>query len=115
MAVGIMHCLAVKFSAMFSRPLAARRHGSVITLAIVELMIDVSVEVVGTVEPRSRTDEYPAREPFRAVVAIGSAVVRWNLVIAVRACRRFSDAHRDLRGSVMAGGDEKPAGNAQNT
>jgi hypothetical protein len=115
MAVGIMHRLAVKFCAMFRRLLAARRHGTVITLAIVETMIDVSVEMVRTVEPRSRTDEYATAEPFRTVITIGSAVVRRSLVIAVRARRRFSDIDRHLRGCVMAGSDEKPGGYTQNT
>jgi hypothetical protein len=57
MAMLIVHRRAVKLRAMFRWLLAARWHGPVITLAIVEMMIDVSVEVVRTMEPRSRTDE----------------------------------------------------------
>jgi hypothetical protein len=45
MAVCIMHCFAMKFRTMFSDMLAARWHGSVVALTIVEMMIDVSVEM----------------------------------------------------------------------
>ena len=60
MAVGIMHCLAVKFRAMFRRTLAARWHRPVISLAIVEMMINVSIEVIRPMKPGTRADEHTA-------------------------------------------------------
>jgi hypothetical protein len=45
MAMFVMHGFAVKLGAMFSWTLAARWHGSLVALAIVEMMIDVSVEM----------------------------------------------------------------------
>ena len=45
MAVWIMHCFAMKFRTVFGDMLAASGHRSVIALAIVEMMIDVSVEM----------------------------------------------------------------------
>ena len=45
MAMCIMHCFAMKFGTVFSDMLAARGHRSAIALAIIEMMIDVSVEI----------------------------------------------------------------------
>jgi hypothetical protein len=55
-----MHCLAVKFCAVLGCTLAACGQSPVVTLAKVEMMIDVSVEVFRPVVPRPRTDEYTA-------------------------------------------------------
>jgi hypothetical protein len=48
-----MHCLAVKLGTVFRRSLATRWKLAVIALAVVELMIDVSVEMIRPVIPRS--------------------------------------------------------------
>jgi hypothetical protein len=45
MAMFVMHGFAVKLGTMFRWMLAASRHGPVVTLTIVEMMIDVSVEM----------------------------------------------------------------------
>jgi hypothetical protein len=66
MSVRVMHRLAVKFCAMLCRALAARRRRTMIAMPEVESMIDVAVEVLRPVKPRSRTDEYTTREPLRA-------------------------------------------------
>ena len=58
MAARVMHRLAVKFCTMFRRMLAARWHRPVVALAKVETMIDVSIEVVRPVIPRSSPDKY---------------------------------------------------------
>jgi hypothetical protein len=60
MAAWVMHCLAVKLCTVFRWTLAARGHRSVVALAKVETMIDVSIETIRPVEPRSRPDEYTA-------------------------------------------------------
>jgi len=60
MAMLVMHRLAMKFGAVFGCSLASAGHGSVVTLAIIELMIDVSVEMFRPAVPRSRPDEYTA-------------------------------------------------------
>jgi len=41
----IMHGFAVKLGSTFRWMLAARRHGPMVALTIVEMMIDVSVKV----------------------------------------------------------------------
>ena len=60
MAMCVMHCLAVKFRAVFRWTFTARGKTSMVALAIVEMMIDVSVEVLRSVEPGSRADKYTA-------------------------------------------------------
>jgi len=60
MAMYIMHCLAVKLCTVFRWAFTARRHRPVVALAKVETMIDVSIETIRPVEPRSRPDEYTA-------------------------------------------------------
>jgi hypothetical protein len=45
MAMFVMHGFAVKRGPMFRRTLAPRWHGPVVTLTIIEMMIDVSVEM----------------------------------------------------------------------
>jgi hypothetical protein len=60
MAMYVMHCLTVKLCAVFCWALAARRHRAVISLAIVEMMIDVPVKMIRPVIPRSGSDEKSA-------------------------------------------------------
>lgn len=60
MAVGIMSRLTVKLSAVFGWMLASRRESAAISLAKVEMMIDVPIEVFTPVEPGARPDKYSA-------------------------------------------------------
>jgi hypothetical protein len=103
MTTWVMHCIAVKLRTMFSWTRAARGHSPTVALPKVETMIDMSIEMIRSMEPRSGPDEYTAREPLRAIIAIRSAVVRRNLVVSVRTNRGFSDADPNLRGGVMGG------------
>jgi hypothetical protein len=58
MATWVMHRLAVKFCTVFRRMLAACWRRPVVALAVVQMMIDVSIEAVRAVKPRSSSDEY---------------------------------------------------------
>jgi len=87
MAMRVMHCFAAKLRTVFRWMLAARGHTPMVALAIVETMIDVSIEMLRSVVPRPRTDEPTTDEPFRAIVAVRSAVVRRDFVVSVRANR----------------------------
>jgi hypothetical protein len=60
MATGVMHCLAVKFCTVFRRTLAASGKTPMVALAVIEMVIDVSVETIRPVKPRSRADKYTA-------------------------------------------------------
>jgi len=105
--MGVMHRLAAERGALFCCTLAAGWHRAVETLAKIEMMIDVSIEMVGAVKPGSRADENAAGEPLRAVIAIWSAVIRWNLVVAVWANRGLSNIYRNLRVGLVSGRYEK--------
>jgi len=50
-----------------------------------------AVEVVGTVEPGTNTMKAPPLKPLRAVVAVGNAVIRSVIVVAVGTIRGYSD------------------------
>ena len=60
MAMRVMHGLAVKFSAVFRGMFTACRETSMVALAVVEMMIDVSVEMFRPVKPGSGADENTA-------------------------------------------------------
>jgi hypothetical protein len=102
MTMYVVHCLAVKLCAVFRWILATRGHGPVVAFAKVELMIDLSVEMIRPVIPRPRPDENTAREPLRAIVAIRRAAIRSALVVPVRTHGRYSNADRNLRGCLMS-------------
>jgi hypothetical protein len=107
MAVWVMHGLTVKLCTMLRRTLAASRHGSVVTLPEIKTMIDMSVKMIRPVVPRSSADEYTTGEPLWAIVAIRGAVIRGSFIVSVRACRRFSDADRDLGGRLLRNSNEE--------
>jgi len=57
MTMPIVHCISVKLSTMFRRTFTTSRHRPVESLAIVEVMINMSVKMFRTVEPWARADE----------------------------------------------------------
>ncbi len=108
MAARIVHRLAAKRHAIFRRTLTTRRQRTTITLANVEIVIDMPAETAGAAVPRSGTYEHAAREPFRSIISIGGTVVWRRFVVSVRAHGRNSDAHGNARGT--AAGCEKTGG-----
>lgn len=113
MAVEVMHCLAMKLCTVLRRAFTSRRKRSVVALAIVEVMIDMPVEMLPPVIPRPSTDKDTAWEPFGAVIAVWSAIVRRSLVIPVRANGRHSDANPHLRSRVVNGSYKKTHSNCR--
>ena len=97
MSMRIMHGLSAKLFVVFHRMLSARREWPVVSMAIVEVMIDVSVKMFRPVEPGTCPNEHTAREPLRAVVAIWSAVVGRLLIVPIRTNRRRPNFDRNLR------------------
>jgi hypothetical protein len=61
-------------------------------------VIDVAVEVAGTVEPRAGSVKHAAVEPLGPVVSVWGAVVRSEIVVAIWANRFWSDVDGDLGG-----------------
>jgi hypothetical protein len=111
-AVDIMHRLTVKLGAVFRWSSAARWERPVVTLTIVELVIDVAVEVIRSVIPRANADEdTAAAEPLRPIIAIRSAVVRRSLVVPVGTNGRFSDTDCNLCMCFLSGSKQKTCSN----
>jgi hypothetical protein len=115
MTMRVMHSVAMKFSAMFRWMFAASGEATMVALAIVEMMIDVSVEVIRPVKPGSRTNEHTAYKPLRPIIPVGGAVVRRNFIVPVRTDRRRSDADRNLRLRVIPVGQNHADTNRQKT
>jgi hypothetical protein len=108
MAVYIVHRIPVKLSTLCRRTLATRGRGSVVALAVVKMMIYVPVEMIRAVIPGACTDKNPAREPFRAIVAIRGAIIRGLLIITVGTNRGFPDTYRNLCRRPISGSQQKP-------
>jgi len=75
---------------------AALRRWAVVAVAWIIAIVDMAVEAGTAVVPGTSSDEQPAVEPVRPIVAIGRAVIRRIVVIAIGAYRRDSDADRYL-------------------
>jgi hypothetical protein len=90
----IAHLVSVE---MIKRLVSTVRMWTSVTVMRIEAVIDVSLEVMWAVKPRAGSDEYTAVKPLRAVVSIWRAIVRREIVVAVRATRFWSDIDRDLR------------------
>ena len=56
----IVHCLAVELRAVIHRVRSTLGEGSMVALPIIQMMVDMAIKVVRSVEPGSRTDEYAA-------------------------------------------------------
>ena len=72
--------------------------GSVVSVMRIIVVVDVPIKSVGTVKPRASPDKYSPIEPIRAIVAIGCAIIRSEIVIAVRTHRCYADVDGYLRG-----------------
>jgi hypothetical protein len=81
------------------RFLATGRHWASIAAMKIKAVIHMAVEVSRSMKPRTRANEDPARKPLRAVVTVWGALVRRNVIVAVRTHRRLSDldAYLSLR------------------
>jgi hypothetical protein len=87
----VMHGLATKCFMVFYRSLTTGGKRSTVAMAVVEMMIDVAVKTIRSMEPGTDADENPASEPFWAVIAVGRAVIGWGFVISVWANGRGAD------------------------
>lgn len=111
--VRIVHCRSVKFAALIYRMFATCRHGSVVAVAIVQSVIDMTVEVPRPVEPGAGPNEHTTREPFRTVVPIRRAVVRRNFVVTVGANRWCANFYRNLSWRTRTRSEEQAHNNGQ--
>jgi hypothetical protein len=91
---------------MFRWMLAASRKTAVVSLAIVEMMVNMPVEMFGAVKPWPCSNEDAACEPLWPVIAIWSAVVGRSFIVPVRTYRRFSDPNGNLCRCIASEGGQ---------
>lgn len=98
MAVAVAHLVSVEFGMrMFNGMFSTLRHGSVVAVLDVVVIIYVSVKVRRTVEPWTGTDENTTGKPLRPVIAVWSTGIWSVIVVSVWAYWRRSYRDRDLR------------------
>jgi hypothetical protein len=110
MAVSVMHGGTVKLRTMIGHMLSPRRERPMITFPVVQMMVYVAIEMFRSVKPRSCPDKHATRKPLRPVVAIRSAIIRRDLVVAIRTNRSWSNFDGNLRGCCWSGGHENAYG-----
>jgi hypothetical protein len=106
-ATSITHLVSVE---MIEGLLSTFRVWTNVAVMWIKAIINVSVEVVGAVEPRTGTDEHAAGEPLGTVVPVWGAVVWGDVIVAIRASRLCSDIDGDVGGGCRAG-DAQHSGN----
>jgi hypothetical protein len=62
-----------------------------ITVLGMEAVIYMAAEAFGAVKPRAHANEDAAAKPLRAVVAVGSAIIGRDVIVAIGTLRRDSD------------------------
>ena len=80
---------------------------AVIPMFGMEMVIYVAVEACRAVKPGAGANEDSAGKPLRAVVAVGSAVIRRDVIVPVGTFRR--DADVDLHLSLCFGSSDREA------
>jgi hypothetical protein len=77
---------------------ASVRPRAAIAVVWMEMVIDVTAKTFRAMKPRASANEDATDKPLRAVIAVGSAVVRRDIIIAVGADGRDSnvDLHLSL-------------------
>ena len=74
----------------------ARGHRSMVTVARIIAIVDVAIKAVGAVEPGAGSDEHPTRKPIRPIVAVGRAIIRSIVEVAIGTYRRHSNVDGNL-------------------
>jgi hypothetical protein len=64
----------------------------------IETVVDMAIKPMRAMEPGAGSEEHPANEPIRPIVAIRRAIIWSKVVVAIRAYRRRPDVDRYLRG-----------------
>jgi hypothetical protein len=64
---------------------------AVIAVLRMEMVVYVAMEAFRAMKPRARPNEDAACKPFRAIVPIGGAIVRRDIVVPIGTHRRNSD------------------------
>ncbi len=81
---------------VLKRRSAAFRQRSVIAIMRIPAIIYVAIEAARTMEPRAGSDKDAANEPVRAVVPVGSAIIRRIVEVPIRAHGRHANVYGNL-------------------
>ena len=92
-ALGIMRLVSLEVVELLC---PARGHRSMVAVARIIAIVDVAIKAVGAVEPGAGSDEHPTRKPIRPIVAVGCAIIRSIVEVAVGAYRRHSNVNGNL-------------------
>jgi hypothetical protein len=94
-AASITHLVSVEvIKGLFS----ALRMWANIAVMWIEAVINVALELVWAVKPRTGSEEHTAVEPLGTVVPVWGAVVWGHIVVAIRASRLCADIKGHLSG-----------------
>src|ERR1700685_223152 len=86
-------------------------HCAFVTMRRMVGVVDVAPKIAGAVKPRASANKHVSTEPFRAVVARGSAAIRCGVVVTVGAYRGDTDIDGDGRLRFGTGRCEAASGN----
>jgi hypothetical protein len=75
---------------------ASSRQRSVVAVVGVKAVVDMAVKAAVAVKPRTRSDEEAALNPVGPIVAVGGAVIRLIVEVAVGAIGRHSNVDGNL-------------------
>jgi hypothetical protein len=92
--------------------LATLWHRAFITVLRMEAVVYVALKLVSAMKPRASANEAVAIEPFRAIVAGGSAVIRGGIVVTIRTLWSYSNLNADLGIRLGSGRYEADGGDA---
>ena len=95
-AVSITHFIGFEVLDLIQMPVrigsfTASWLGAAIAVLGMEAIVYMAAETFRTMEPRARANEDAAGKPLRAVVAVGSALIGRDIIIAIGTYRRDSD------------------------
>ena len=100
MPAAVAHLVSMELVevAMVVEMFLVARVGAVVSMAPVKAIVHMAVEVMRAVVPGAGADEHAIREPFRTVVAVGRALLRRVVIVAIRTNWLRADIHpeRDL-------------------
>jgi hypothetical protein len=94
--IALLVAMKVRGAEIVGRALTTIRYMAVIAMPRIEPVVDRSMEVSRSVEPTARADKDAAPKPLRPIVAIGCAVIRRIVVIAIWAMRLHANSDVDL-------------------
>lgn len=79
------------------RFLTALGHGALVAVLRMEMVVYMAAEIGSSMKPWARANEDAIHKPFRAVIAIGSAYIRRDIVVTIWTIGSYADVNGYLR------------------